>query len=54
MEHTAGKQHIECEVAKCAYHGSNNCCELNRIMVRSCNCTSGHESETLCGSFREK
>lgn len=47
-----GKQAIGCMVSSCRFNARGSECDLDRIEVRpSCNCHSGDESESLCGSY---
>lgn len=44
--------HVGCDVVNCKYHGSDNHCHADRILVESTNAT--RKSETFCGTFTAK
>ncbi len=52
MENHCGKQTVGCEVTSCC-HNKRGCeCDLETILVRpACNCHSGEQNESLCGSY---
>ena len=55
MDNQNGKQTIGCEVTSCRHNRQGCGCELSRIEVKpACNCHSGREDESLCGSYCEK
>jgi hypothetical protein len=40
---------VGCDVVNCKYHGSDNCCHAQSIMVESPNAL--RKGETFCGTF---
>lgn len=46
------KQTIGCEVTSCAHNKMGCECALDRVEIKpACNCHTGEDNESLCGSY---
>ena len=43
---------VGCDVVNCKYHGENNCCHADSIVVESQNAV--RKSETFCSTFEAR